>query len=113
MTYKYFSDEEAKGLDPELMSKLDTARAVAGIPFVITSGLRTCSANTAAMGVESSSHLSGKAVDLAASDSRARFLIIRGLLAAGITRIGAYDKHVHADVDATKDPDVLWVGQSH
>lgn len=113
MTYKFFSEDEAKGLDPELMSKLDTARAVAGIPFKITSGLRTCAANGAALGVEHSSHLSGKAVDLAVDDGASRFAIVKGLLAAGFVRIGAYDHHVHADVDSTKDQNVLWVGISH
>lgn len=113
MTYKFFSEEEAKGLDPELMSKLDTARAVAGIPFEITSGLRTCAANDAAMGVEHSSHLSGKAVDLAVEDGSSRFAIVRGLLAAGFVRIGAYDRHIHTDVDSSKDQNVFWVGVSH
>lgn len=113
MSYKFFSDDEVKGLDPELCSKLDTARAVAGIPFKITSGLRSCDANTAAMGVEGSSHISGKAVDLAVEDGADRFLIVRGLLAAGFVRIGAYDRHVHADVDASKPQNVLWVGVSH
>lgn len=111
--WAYFSEKEVAGLDSELVSKLDTARKAAGIPFKITSGLRTCDANKNAMGVENSSHITGKAVDLAVSDSRERFLIIRGLLAAGITRLGAYDHHVHADVDTTKDPDVLWIGISH
>ena len=113
MKYKFFTDDEAKGLDPELMSKLDTARAVAGIPFKITSGLRTCDANTAAMGVEGSSHLCGKAVDLAVEAGSDRFLIVKGLLAAGFVRIGCYDRHIHADVDATKPQNVLWVGVSH
>lgn len=113
MAYKFFSEEESKGLDAELMSKLDTARAVAGIPFKITSGLRSCDANTAAMGVEGSSHISGKAVDLAVEAGSDRFLVVKGLLAAGFVRIGCYDKHVHCDVDISKPQDVLWVGISH
>lgn len=113
MTWKYFTDEEAKGLDRELMSKLDTARAVAVVPFKITSGLRSCDANKTVLGVESSAHLSGKAVDLSVEDGAQRFAIVRGLLAAGFVRIGAYDRHVHADVDPTKDQNVLWVGVSH
>ena len=110
---KFFADQEVKGLDPELCSKLDTARAVSGIPFRITSGLRSCSANKAAMGVEASSHLSGKAVDLAVESSRDRFLIVKGLLAAGFVRIGVYDRHCHVDCDGSKDQQVMWVGISH
>lgn len=113
MTYKFFSDEEAKGLDPELMSKLDTARAVAGVAFRITSGLRTCAANDAVLGVEGSSHISGKAVDLGVDDGTSRFAIVKGLLAAGFVRVGVYDKHIHADVDGTKPQNVCWVGVSH
>lgn len=110
---QFFSDIEVEGLDPELVSKLDTARRVAGIPFVITSGKRSCAANTAALGVEGSSHLSGLAVDLRVTSGSDRFLIVKGLLAAGFDRIGAYDKHVHADLDRTKPANVLWVGVSH
>lgn len=111
--WKFFSETEVKGLDEKLVSKLDSAREIANFPFLITSGLRTCAANQAAMGVEASSHLSGKAVDLAVTDSRQRFLMVRALLAAGFRRIGAYDRHVHVDTDETKDLDVLWVGVSH
>lgn len=113
MNYKFFSEEEAKGLDPELMSKLDTARAVAGVPFRITSGLRSCDANKIAMGVENSAHLSGKAVDLSVEDSASRFLIVKGLLAAGFVRIGVYDHHVHCDVSLTLPQNMMWVGLSH
>lgn len=113
MKYKFFTDEEAKGLDPELMSKLDTARAVAGIPFKITSGLRTPDDNTASSGVEGSAHLSGKAVDLAVEGGVNRFLMVKGLLAAGFVRIGVYDRHCHVDCDITKVQNVMWVGTSH
>ena len=64
MNYKWFSDQEAQGLSHELMSKLDTARTVAGLPFVISSGLRNCAANAAALGAEHSTHIQGLAVDL-------------------------------------------------
>ena len=113
VSYKYFSDEEVKGLDSELVSKLDTARGVAGVPFVITSGLRSCAANTAAMGVEASAHLSGKAVDLACSESEPRFKMVQALLASGFLRIGVYDLHIHVDVDMTKPQSVMWIGVSH
>lgn len=113
MTFRFFSDEEAKGLDNELMTRLDTARAVAGIPFKITSGLRSCDANKGALGVENSSHLLGKAVDLAVTSNIDRFLIVKGLIDAGFVRIGTYDRHVHCDVDKTKPQNVLWTGISH
>src|SRR5690348_14360557 len=36
--YKYFSDDEIKGLDLELCAMLDRARGLAGLPFIITCG---------------------------------------------------------------------------
>jgi len=113
VSYKYFSDLEAKGMSNELMAKLDTARAVAGVAFRITSGLRTVDSNSSAGGVEDSSHLSGKAVDLALEDGIGRFSLVRGLLAAGFKRIGIYDHHIHCDVDEAKPQNVIWIGVSH
>lgn len=113
MTWKHFTDDEVKGLATELVSKLDTAREVAGVPFSITSGLRSCDANTAAMGVEGSAHLSGKAVDMACADGSDRFKMTTALLQAGFVRLGLYDKHVHVDIDETKPQNVIWVGISH
>ena len=109
----YFTDEEIKGLDKELVAKLDTARKAAGIPFRITSGLRTCAANDAVLGVEGSAHLKGLAVDLAVESGSDRFLIVKALLASGFVRIGAYTNHVHCDLDPEKPQNVLWIGVSH
>lgn len=111
--WTYFTDEEVNGLDNELISKLDTARKVAGIPFKITSGLRTCSANQTALGVENSAHLSGKAVDLACDNGDARYKMVNALLSAGFRRLGIYDKHVHCDLDPDKPQFVIWTGVSH
>ena len=113
MTYKYFTDEEANGLDAELMSKLDTARHVSGVPFFITSGKRTADSNTSAGGVEDSSHLKGLAVDLRVTGDDTRYLMVKGLLAAGFTRIGLYSSHIHVDLDSEKNAERLWVGVSH
>lgn len=46
------------------------------------------------------------------SRSRARYLIVRGALGAGFTRIGVYDRHVHLDCDPDLPPRVLWEGVS-
>jgi uncharacterized protein YcbK (DUF882 family) len=109
----FFTDEEVKGLDAEFVAKLDMARKFAGVPFVITSGLRTCAANAKVLGVENSAHLTGKAVDLAVEDSVQRFRMVSGAVLAGFTRIGVYDRHLHLDCDDTKPQHVLWLGVSH
>lgn len=117
MSYKHFSDKESEGLDRELMSKLDTAREVAGIPFIISSGLRTCAGNKAALGAEHSTHIQGLAVDLSLGHleeggvrDSARFKMLRGLLSAGFRRIGIYANHIHVDVGGEPDyvQGVMW-----
>lgn len=121
MSWNYFKPEEVEGLDPELVSKLDTARRVAGIPFIITSGKRTPVANERAMGVEGSSHIKGLAVDLGLGHladgyerNHARYLMIKGLYASGFTRIIPYGSHIHVDIDKEKPQETMPLGgESH
>lgn len=105
----YFSDEEVKGLDIELCAMLDRARGLAGLPFIITCGLRTPEQNAALPeSVKDSAHLTGNAVDLACNDSVLRFAMLRGLIGAGFTRIGVYEAHIHADNSLTLPQKVCW-----
>lgn len=105
----YFKPEEVEGLDPELCAMLDMARGKAGVPFVITCGLRTPEQNDALVeSVKDSAHLTGHGVDLACSESLERFAMVRGLLEAGFTRIGIYSAHVHADNSPTLPQNVMW-----
>lgn len=112
-TYKYFSAQEAQGLDPTLMAMLDLARGKAGIPFRITCGLRTLVQNEGVGGVGDSSHLRGLAVDLACANSLDRYKMVSALLSVGFTRLGIYDAHCHVDCDPTLPPNVIWIGLSH
>lgn len=105
----YFTDDEVKGLDQELCAMLDRARGLSGVPFVITSGLRTQDVNDSlANSVKDSSHLTGNGVDLACEESGPRFNMLRGLILAGFKRIGIYEKHIHADNSLTLPQDVFW-----
>jgi len=106
--YKYFKEKEIVGLNTGLVEMLDKAREIAGIPFVITSGLRTEEKNKEVGGVNDSSHRKGLAVDLRCRDSRSRFLIIKGLISVGFSRIGAEVDHIHVDIDPEKDVNVIW-----
>jgi zinc D-Ala-D-Ala carboxypeptidase len=109
---KHFTDAEIVGLQPQLVEMLDAARDAAGVPFVITSGLRTPEQNSAAGGVQDSAHLRGLAVDLADFDPATRFAIVKSLLAVGFTRIGVYaDGHLHCDCDSSLPQSVMWVGK--
>jgi len=110
--WTYFTDDEVKGLDTELVAMLDRARGLAGVPFVITCGLRTQEQNDALPeSVKDSAHLSGNAVDLACADSTTRFAMLRGLILAGFTRIGVYQNHLHADNSVTLPQKVCWYAQ--
>lgn len=110
---KYFKPEEIVGLDAGLVSTLDSARAIAGIPFIITSGKRSEEENKKDGGVGDSSHLKGLAVDLRAQDSISRFKIASALMVCGFKRLGIYNLHIHADLDPELPQNVLWTGVSH
>ncbi len=109
MGVPYFSDEEVRGLDPTLVALLSHARQLAGVPFVITCGLRTPEHNASVGGASNSAHLRGLAVDLRAHDSHSRFKILAALFAVGIRRfeVVASDGHVHADIDSSLPQDVF------
>lgn len=115
--WTYFTEEEVSGLDPELVAKLDSARHLASIPFMITSGLRTCAGNAQALGADHSAHIKGLAVDLGLGHLKegyardnARFLMVTALLSSGFQRLGIYDLHIHCDVGQQPDyaQGVIW-----
>lgn len=114
--YKYFTDREVDGLDPTFVERLDRARDIAGIPFVITSGYRSSSQNKSVIGaVPDSSHTKGLAVDLRVRSSHDAALIIDSAKSVGITRRGIYvdsywnPRHIHLDIDPEKIAEVLFI----
>jgi uncharacterized protein YcbK (DUF882 family) len=121
MDLKYFNlsefdcpSEKGSGsdMDSSFLEMLERAREISGIPYKITSGVRRPERNLAIGGKPDSSHLYGFAADIAATDSRSRFLIVDGLLKAGFTRIGIAGnnkgKFIHVDSDPNKSPNVIW-----
>jgi zinc D-Ala-D-Ala carboxypeptidase len=110
--YKYFQPSEVVGLDQGLCVLLDQARGLAGVPFVITSGLRTEAQNEALTeAVKDSAHLTGNAVDLACSDDPSRFAMLKALLQVGFIRIGIYAAHIHVDNSTALPANVCWYVQ--
>lgn len=105
--YEHFSEADFPAEEGEpsekLLALLDLARATAGVPFVITSGVRDG---------DSGAHGRGLAADIRTRNSRERFLILQALFMAGVRRVGVYDHHTHADCDASLDQDVCWWGTS-
>ena len=114
---KYFSYDEfdspdeigsGKHMDQDLLVMIDRARALYGKPIVVTSGFRTESHNKKVGGVKSSSHLKGLAADIACSESRYRFEMIKALLEVGFKRIGVAGTFIHVDIDKNKSQNVIW-----
>ena len=125
MNLKYFNIEEFDSpdyigsadlfMDRDFLKMLDTARSYSnGTPFKITSGYRTPEKNAAIykkLGKPEikSSHLVGKAADIAIKGSRQRMLILKALVTVGFSRIGVARTFIHVDSDTeTKDGNVLW-----
>ena len=92
-----------------VLNQLDTARMIAGIPFVINRGCSCEKHNKEVGGSETSSHLKGLAVDIKADTSYRRFKILNALISAGFNRIGIGKTFIHADMDAHKDQMVTWL----
>jgi len=118
--WTYFTDEEVANLDTEFVAKLDQARHIAGIPFVITSGFRSPEKNESILGagaVADSAHLKGLAVDLRVENSHEVALILDAVKTVGITRRGVYVNqdfqpvHVHVDLDPEKPDEVIFIRQ--
>lgn len=129
--YKYFSRadfEDSKiirvpcsidDMNPSTLERFDRAREISGIAYKVSCAARTfeheISKNrngTTAHLVDHQNGILCRALDIVATDSRERFLIINGLIRAGFTRIGVYQdkKFIHAD-DSCLDhhaQEVLW-----
>lgn len=99
-----------ENMDDEFLVRLNYARLLAGVPFII---------NTDHRPGDERAHGYGKAVDIQCTDSHKRFAIISGALQAGFRRIGVYDLHIHLDYANADDDerfrnaqDVIWTGKS-
>lgn len=109
-TYTYFKPSEVINLKPEFVTKLDKARGIAGVPFIISSGYRDPAHNQEVGGVKDSAHETGLAVDLVVKDSVSGGKILLALAQAGLTRFGFYkDGHIHVDMDLTKPHPCYWI----
>ena len=111
--FKYFTDEEVKGLQTPLPAMLDMARGVAGVPFrlTFTLGGEHC---------KGSSHYKGLAVDIGLGHlaegferNTQRWAIMKGLFAAGFKRIEDCELHIHVDIGELPDypSPTMWIGK--
>ncbi len=118
MSYRYFSQRDFDNCTPpcsiedmneDTLAMLDKARDMAGVPFVINSAYRTVEHELSKGRDGTSSHTTGRAVDIRALNGRQRWLVISALIEAGFTRLGIGKGFIHVDNDSEKDPKVVWV----
>lgn len=117
ITAKHFRESEFKACSPSCslqdmkqhtMDKLDAARELAGIPFVLNSAYRSPAWEKKRGRTGTGAHPHGCGVDIRCNASRNRYKIITACLLAGFTRIGIAKTYVHVDDDPAKDPCVVW-----
>lgn len=117
ITAKYFSEREfqkcvpacsLQNMQQHTMDRLDRARMMAGIPFVLNSAYRSRKYELAKGRTGTGAHTSGCAVDIRCNSDANRYKIVEALLLAGFTRIGIGKTYVHADDDITKTQNVIW-----
>ena len=117
ITAKYFNESEFKACSPSCslqdmkqhtMDKLDAARKLAGIPFVLNSAYRSQAWEKEKGRTGTGAHTAGCAVDIRCNASANRFKIVQACLLAGFTRIGIGKNYIHVDDDPTKPEQVIW-----
>ena len=104
---KYFKEIEYN-MNEDFLAKLDKARELANIPFIINSAYRSPEQNARVGGKPNSSHLRGLAVDIRANDSSTRYIVLNALIKVGFNRIGIASSFIHVDDDKEKANNVIW-----
>lgn len=114
---KYFSEAEFKRCSPacslqdmqqHTLDRLDKARELAGIPFVINSAYRSPEWEKDRDRTGTGAHTTGCAVDIRCNSDANRMKIIKACLAAGFTRVGIGRSYIHVDDDPNKTQNVIW-----
>jgi zinc D-Ala-D-Ala carboxypeptidase len=112
--YRFFNDDETKGMVPDVCFKLDRAREYFGAPIVMTCGYRTPEHNAEIGGVPNSEHIYGRAADIRApQDPFMRTKLAWALGAAGFRRIEIAKLHFHVDCSPVKTSPCCWEGDDH
>jgi hypothetical protein len=118
ITSKYFKESEFQACSPKCslqdmrqatMSKFDTAREIAGIPFVINSAYRSPVWDKSKGRSGTGAHTLGQAMDIRCNADRNRFRVINALIKAGFTRIGVAKTYIHADDSEGHTQEVAWM----
>ena len=117
ITSKYFKESEFERCSPACslqdmkqssVDRMDRAREIAGIPFVLNSAFRSPEWEKSKGRTGTGAHTNGCAWDIRCHTSTNRMAMVAALLEAGFTRIGIAKNYVHADDDPTKPQNVIW-----
>lgn len=124
-TFRYFDIEDFEcpcckenNIDLKLILMLDSARHIAGIPFIINSGCRCKKHNKEVDGKIDSEHLiedekgdkkKCTGADIKVKNSHERFLITMALGKVGFNRIGTGKNFIHAGISKTHPQNVEWL----
>lgn len=118
ITARYFAEDEFRrctpacslqDMDQRTMDRLDHARDLAGIPFILNSAYRSSAWDLEKGRTGSGAHTRGRAVDIRCRTNATRLKVVVALLAAGFSRIGIADTFIHADDDETLTQDIIWL----
>lgn len=90
------------------MNRLEYARAISQVPYILSSAYRSVEYELSKGRKGSSSHCKGCAVDIRCKNGTDRVLILSGLLTAGFRRIGIAKTYIHVDYDSDKT-DAIWL----
>lgn len=114
----YFSESEFKACSPscskadmqaETLCKLNNARHMAGIPFVLNSAYRSPAHDKTKGRSGTGAHTLGRAVDIRCNTIQNRFKIVDAAIRAGFTRIGIAKSFVHLDDSPNHTQEVIWL----
>lgn len=113
---KFFTDDEFQrvacsvtDINEDSLRRLDRAREIAGVPFVLTSAYRSPASEVAKGRSGNGAHTRGRAFDISCKDSSVRWCIVLGALSAGFHRIGIGKTFIHVDDDDSLTPCVIWL----
>lgn len=118
LTYqsKFFKDSEfisvgcsRSDIVDSSLQRLDRAREIAGVPFVLTSAYRSSESEIKKGRSGSGAHTLGRAFDVRCLNNEQRWRIVFGALAAGFQRIGIGSTFVHLDDAPSLPSPRIWL----
>lgn len=84
-------------MNDAFLKRLNKARRLAGIPFVINSAFRSSEYDIQKGRTGNSFHCKGRAVDIRCLDSSSRAVIVESLIMVGFHGIGIANTFIHVD----------------